>query len=76
MKREIKRLEIKEGVHLEGIGIVSSVLPMRMKEIQMKMYYDNLFPTMVMIECKNKAHFISMDNVKSGTFIDEVVNEK
>lgn len=70
MRREIRRLEIKEGIHLEGIGIVTSVLPMRIKDIPMRMFFDTTYPTMVIIECKGITHFIAIDNVKSGTFDD------
>lgn len=73
MRREIRRLEIKEGIHLEGIGIITSVLPMKMKDIQMRMFYDSTYPTMVLIEARGNTHFISIDNVKSGTFDDDIM---
>lgn len=70
MRREIKRLEIKEGIHLEGVGIITSVLPMSIKAIKMRMFYDSVFPSFVIVEAKGNTHFISVDNVKSGTFDD------
>jgi hypothetical protein len=71
MRRKIRRLEIKEGIHLEGIGIITSVLPMQLKSIVMEMYYDTKYPSMVLIEARGVTHFISSDNIKSGTFDDE-----
>lgn len=68
MKREISRLEIKEGIHLQGLGIITSVLPMAMKEIRIKMFYDTTYPNMVLVEDKQNTHFIALSNVKSGTF--------
>jgi hypothetical protein len=70
MKRIVKRLEIKEGVHLQGLGVLSSVLPMSLKDIPMSMYYDTAYPGVILIEAKGDTHFISLATVKSGTFGD------
>jgi len=72
MKREIRRLEIKDGIHLEGLGVISSVLPMALKNIPMRMFYDTTYPSMIIIEAKGCTHFISLDTVKSGTFDDDL----
>jgi hypothetical protein len=74
MKRIISRLEIKDGIHLMGIGIITSVLPMQQKIIDLKMYYDTTYPSMVIIEAKGLTHFISLDTVKCGTFDDTEVD--
>jgi hypothetical protein len=71
MRREIRRLQIEDGIHLEGIGVISSTLPMQLKSIPMKMYYDTTYPSMIIIEAKNATHFISLATLKSGTFDDE-----
>jgi hypothetical protein len=68
MRREIRRLEINEGIHLEGIGIISSVLPMALKHVDVKMFYDTTYPGMILIEAKGVTHFITVGTVKSGTF--------
>jgi hypothetical protein len=71
MRREIRRLEINEGVHLEGIGVITSVLPMAMKHVPMRMFYDTTYPSMIVIEANAQTHFISLGTVKSGTFDGE-----
>lgn len=71
MKRVISRLEIKDGIHLAGLGVITSVLPMALKSIPMKMYYDTTYPSMVIVESKGLTHFVSLDTVKCGTFDDE-----
>lgn len=71
MKREIKRLELKEGIHLEGLGILTSPLPMGLKAMKMRMFYDTAFPTIILVEAKGANHFIPLGNAKSGTFDDE-----
>lgn len=73
MKREIRRIEIKDGIHLEGLGVINSVLPMALKNIPMKMFYDTNYPGMILIEAKGATHFISIGTeVKSGTFDDDL----
>lgn len=71
MKRVISRVEIKDGIHLAGLGVITSVLPMALKSIPMKMYYDTTYPSMVIVESKGLTHFVSLDTVKCGTFDDE-----
>lgn len=72
MRREIRRLQIEDGVHLEGLGVISSTLPMALKNIPMTMFYDTTYPHMIIIEAKGTSHFISLQTVKAGTFDDEL----
>ena len=72
MQREIRRLQIQDGLHLEGLGLITSVLPMRMKDLQMLMYYDTAYPGLVLIKTHKDTHFISLSQVKGGTFDLEV----
>lgn len=76
MRRGIRRLEIVEAVHLEGIGLISSVLPNAMKHVEMKMFYDTNYPGMVIIKALGATHFLSTANVKSGTFDSDEVWDK
>lgn len=71
MRREIKRLEIQDGIHLEGIGVITKVLPMAMKHVAMRMFYDTTYPSMVIVESGTNTHFISLSEIKSGTFDGE-----
>lgn len=71
MRRSIRRLELKEGIHLEGVGIINCVIPMALKHVEMDMYYDTSYPSMVVVETLAATHFIPFANVKSGTFDGE-----
>lgn len=75
-KRKLKRIELVEGVFLEGIGALTSPVPMHTKHVELEMFYDFKTPLIVTLKCKGLEHFIPLSNIKDATFENDGCTEQ
>lgn len=72
MRRQVKYAKLHGGdAFIPGIGGLGSTLPPQSKTLNLKMFIDSDFPTVLLVEINGQDHFVPLANIQIGSLYPE-----